>query len=108
MAKRKAKTISEQNAAIEPQVPHSDDKADLHLGTFSKGGKASEDPQASSKDFESFYLQQLTTEFADDLDRLRNANDFNDNSVPVLIEALKQTAKVYTEEEKEKVMKYNQ
>ena len=73
-----------------------------------KEGKPSADPQATPKDFESFYLQQLTTEFADDLDRLRKANDFNQNTLPVLIEALKQTAKVYTEEEKEKVMGYSQ
>lgn len=72
-----------------------------------KAGEPSADPQPIPKDFDSFYLQQLTIEFADDLDRLRNANDFNEDSLPVLIEALKQTAKVYTEEEKEKVMKYS-
>lgn len=56
------------------------------------------------KDFESFYLQQVTAEFADDLDRLRNANDFTEKSVPILIEALKQTANTYSDEEKQRVM----
>ncbi|KAL8952524.1 MAG: hypothetical protein Q9222_001554 [Ikaeria aurantiellina] len=58
----------------------------------------------NATDFESFYLQQLTTEFADDLDKLRNASDFTDKSLAVLIEGLKSTAKEYSEEEKAKVM----
>ncbi|KAL8743798.1 MAG: hypothetical protein Q9184_008074 [Pyrenodesmia sp. 2 TL-2023] len=55
-------------------------------------------------DFESFYLKQLTAEFADDLDKLRTAGDFNERSVPILIDALKATAGVYSEEEKAKAM----
>lgn len=49
-------------------------------------------------------MQQVTAEFADDLDRLRNSNDFNEKSLPILVEALKQTAGMYTEEEKRNVM----
>ncbi|KAL8864335.1 MAG: hypothetical protein Q9174_007391, partial [Haloplaca sp. 1 TL-2023] len=55
-------------------------------------------------DFETFYLKQVTAEFADDLDRLRNANDFNEKSLPILIDALKGTAGTYSEEDKAKVM----
>ncbi|KAI4252925.1 MAG: hypothetical protein LQ352_003997 [Teloschistes flavicans] len=55
-------------------------------------------------DFESFYLKQITAEFADDLDKLRNAPDFNEKSVPLLIDALKLAARNYSEEEKAKVM----
>ncbi|KAL8693989.1 MAG: hypothetical protein Q9218_001288 [Villophora microphyllina] len=54
--------------------------------------------------FESFYLKQITAEFADDLDKLRNAPDFSEKSVPVLVDALKATARNYNEEEKAKVM----
>ncbi|KAI4130269.1 MAG: hypothetical protein LQ338_001806 [Usnochroma carphineum] len=60
--------------------------------------------QADATDFESFYLKQVTAEFADDLDKLRNASDFSEKSVPILIHALKATASVYSEEEKAKVM----
>ena len=60
-------------------------------------------PEATD-DFESFHLQQVTAEFADDLDKLRNASDFTEKSMPVLIEALKDTARTYSEEEKEEVM----
>lgn len=46
----------------------------------------------------------MTDEFGDDLDRLRKSNDFNEKSLPLLIETLKQGASLYTEEEKQKVM----
>ncbi|KAL8893117.1 MAG: hypothetical protein Q9215_000122 [Flavoplaca cf. flavocitrina] len=55
-------------------------------------------------DFETFYLKQVTTEFADDLDKLRNASDFTEKSMPVLIDALKGTARMYSDEEKADVM----
>ena len=63
---------------------------------------ASTRPEAA--DFESFYMQQVTAEFADDLDKIRNANDFGEKSLPVLIAALKQSASMYSEEERRKVM----
>ena len=47
----------------------------------------------------------MTAEFADDLDRVRNASDFKDEkSVQVLIEALKGAASLYSEEEKRGMM----
>lgn len=61
-----------------------------------------EQPSSSDApaDFETFYLQQVTREFADDLDKLRNASDFNEKSLSVLVAALKQGAKLYSEEER--------
>ncbi|KAL9133578.1 MAG: hypothetical protein Q9175_005237, partial [Cornicularia normoerica] len=57
------------------------------------------------EDFESYYIKQVTAQFADDIDKLRNAPDFSEQSVPVLIQALKQGSKGFSEEEKQKVMK---
>ncbi len=57
------------------------------------------------EDFESYYIKRVTAEFADDIDKLRSAPDFSEQSVPVLIQALKQGSKGFGEEEKEKVMK---
>ena len=57
------------------------------------------------EDFESYYLKRVTAEFADDIDRLRNAPDFNERSVPVLIAALKGGSKGFSEDEKEKLIK---
>lgn len=50
--------------------------------------------------FDDFYLQQITHEFADDLDKIRQASDFKERSLPVLVAALKQGASNYTEEER--------
>lgn len=50
--------------------------------------------------FEDFYLQQITKEFADDIDKIRQAGDFKESSLPVLVAALKQGATIYTEEER--------
>ncbi|THV97765.1 hypothetical protein D6D27_01932 [Aureobasidium pullulans] len=49
-------------------------------------------PQESEAEdaFTSFYLRQMTTEFAEDLDKIRSAGDFNDKSLGLLISALKQ------------------
>lgn len=46
----------------------------------------------------------MTADFAEDLEKLRNANDFKESSVPVLIQALKQGAAGFTEGEKQRVM----
>lgn len=51
--------------------------------------------------FEDFYLQQITHEFADDLDKIRKASDFKEGSLPVLVAALKQGASIYTDKERE-------
>ncbi|KAL9027437.1 MAG: hypothetical protein Q9196_004034 [Gyalolechia fulgens] len=61
-------------------------------------------PADPETDFESYYLQQVTTEFADDLDKLRKASDFTEEFLPILIGALKGTAGVYSEEERAKVV----
>ena len=65
-------------------------------------------PQSSPpprEDFESYYLKQITAEFADDIDKLRSAPDFSAQSVPILVQALRQGSKGFTDEEKEKVMR---
>ncbi|KAF2211174.1 hypothetical protein CERZMDRAFT_98905 [Cercospora zeae-maydis SCOH1-5] len=56
------------------------------------------------KAFEEFYLRQVTKEFANDLDRLRSAGDFNAKSLPLLISALKQGTACFSNDEKRKVV----
>ena len=48
--------------------------------------------QDITSEFEQFYLRQATSDFADDIEKLRKTTDFKDSSVPVLIQALKQGA----------------
>ena len=60
--------------------------------------------QSNSPDFEDWYLKQVTKEFADDIDKIRNASDFSDKSVPMLVAALKQGVSLFSEEERRIVM----
>ena len=60
--------------------------------------------QTPSEAFEEYYLRQVTADFADDIEKLRNASDFKESSVPVLVQALKQGAGNFSEEEKRRVM----
>jgi ribosome assembly protein 3 len=55
-------------------------------------------------DFASFYLRSLTKELGEDLEKIRNAPDFKDESLPVLIHALQQGQALFSEEEKNRVM----
>lgn len=59
---------------------------------------------APNETFESYYLRRVTAEFADDIDKVRNASDFTEKSVPVLIQALKQGAYNFSEEDKRTIM----
>ena len=60
--------------------------------------------EKSKTDFDSRYLRHFTKEFADDLDTLRKAPDFTEQSVPILLEAIKMCGDVYTEEQKRILM----
>ncbi|KXT03808.1 hypothetical protein AC578_716 [Pseudocercospora eumusae] len=63
--------------------------------------KVAIDPE---KSFQDFYLRQATREFANDLDQLRSAGDFNEEkSIPLLISALKQGTKCFSVEERRMV-----
>lgn len=46
--------------------------------------------QDADEAFQNFYLRQATQEFANDLDKLRTANDFSEQSIPLLVAALNQ------------------
>jgi ribosome assembly protein 3 len=60
----------------------------------------------SQQNFEAFYLKQATREFAEDLDRLRNASDFRaeeGKGVALLVEALRQGTACFSGEERRRV-----
>ncbi|KAJ4388011.1 hypothetical protein N0V93_008614 [Gnomoniopsis smithogilvyi] len=46
--------------------------------------------------FTSFYLQRATQEFSEDLDKIRNADDFRTDAIPVLINALSQGTSMFS------------
>ncbi len=54
--------------------------------------------------FESYYLKVAISEFAEDLDKVRSASDFQDASLPVLVNALQQGASIFSMDERRRVM----
>ena len=57
-----------------------------------------------SQEFQSHYLQRVTQELSDDLEKVRTADDFKADSVPFLIEALQQGAFQFSEADQKKVL----
>ena len=60
-------------------------------------------PRDPEQAFEDFYLKQATKEFANDIDKLRSAPDFNERNVPILIQALRQGTACFAEGERRKI-----
>jgi ribosome assembly protein 3 len=58
---------------------------------------------STSAEFASFYLQQATREFAEDLDKVRTADDFKPDSVALLVQALQQGTALFQTSDQERV-----
>ncbi|KAI4592470.1 hypothetical protein KJ359_011167 [Pestalotiopsis sp. 9143b] len=58
---------------------------------------------AASAEFTSFYLQQATKEFAEDLDKARSADDFKGDALPLLIQALQQGTALFSSADQRRV-----
>jgi ribosome assembly protein 3 len=56
------------------------------------------------EDFSSIYLRKITAELGDDLNTVREANDFTSRSLPMLIHALKQGESCYGVEERRRIV----
>lgn len=77
------------------------DNVPVHLAAKDSGKTAFSQPL---EDFGTIYLRKITTELADDLDKVREAQDFKASSVPMLIHALKQGESLFSAEEKKSVL----
>ncbi|KAL7951171.1 ribosome-assembly protein 3 domain-containing protein [Trichoderma barbatum] len=64
-------------------------------------------PQDSTQNqqFTSLYLQKLTQELSEDLDKIRNADDFKAESVPFLVHALQQGTRQFSPAQQNAVLK---
>ncbi|KAG2166932.1 hypothetical protein VTO58DRAFT_101591 [Aureobasidium pullulans] len=82
VVKTKAKAKAVQRSPSRSSSPEEDQ-------TIDPSGPQVAESEAEDA-FTSFYLRQMTTEFAEDLDKIRSAGDFNDKSLGLLISALKQ------------------
>lgn len=54
--------------------------------------------------FSAYYLKQATHELAEDLNKVRDADDFKSDSVPFLIHALQQGTTQFSSNEKKRVV----
>ncbi|KAA8910651.1 hypothetical protein TRICI_004085 [Trichomonascus ciferrii] len=63
---------------------------------------------SDDKTFQDYYVQLMTSEFSDDLDKLRQSKDFNEKSLYLLIQGLKEGAKMYSKEEAQILSANNQ
>ncbi|KAG9292890.1 hypothetical protein G9A89_016252 [Geosiphon pyriformis] len=59
-----------------------------------------ERPEAA-KNFKSYYLEQLTAAFGEDLDKIRKKENFDTNRLEILIDSLESNIKVFSDVEKE-------
>ncbi|KAH6606280.1 hypothetical protein Trco_005433 [Trichoderma cornu-damae] len=55
--------------------------------------------------FPALYLQRVTQELSEDLDKIRNADDFKADSVPFLVHALQQGAHQFSSAQQNAVLK---
>lgn len=61
-------------------------------------------PKLLDQDFSSWYLRQVTSELAEDLEKVRQANDFKEDSLQMLVHALQQGEHIFTGEEKKRMI----
>jgi len=100
--KQSADTTSSSELKERNQLAHGSgiDNEDI------ESDKMNPSPMVSdSTDFASFYLRTITKELSDDLDKIRSANDFSEQSVPILIHALQQGHQIFSNEERERIMR---
>jgi ribosome assembly protein 3 len=64
----------------------------------------SKSDSAVSEEFKAYYLQRATKELAEDLDKVRGADDFKNDAIPLLIHALQQGAGMFSAEDKRAIV----
>lgn len=57
-----------------------------------------------SEEFTRYYMQRVTEEFAEDLDVIRTADDFQNSAFPLLVHALQQGTAMFSIEDKRRVV----
>ncbi|KAK5653531.1 hypothetical protein OQA88_8790 [Cercophora sp. LCS_1] len=55
-------------------------------------------------EFSAYYLQRATKEFAEDLDKVRTADDFRNDAIHVLVDALQQGTAMFSPEEQRRIV----
>ena len=110
--KEKKKKSTPSSSAAAPEVTKDMSMVDREdpvpaepEGPVAQAPQEAETKLVSQEDaFASIYVNRLVAEIGDDLDKVRQANDFTDRSMPMLIHALRQGASIYSVEERRRVI----
>ncbi|RYP10350.1 hypothetical protein DL764_000684 [Monosporascus ibericus] len=63
------------------------------------------DNATASADFTSYYLQRATTEFSEDLDKIRGADDFKGrDALPMLVQSLQQGTSMFSAADRKRIL----
>jgi ribosome assembly protein 3 len=65
---------------------------------------SSKSDSSIAAEFQAYYLQRATKELAEDLDKVRNADDFKNDAIPLLIHALQQGTSMFSAEDKRRIV----
>jgi ribosome assembly protein 3 len=103
-SKKKAKRSPSPSPAVSDDVSMPDASILPEPVPTAASTKAKTVAAPSTEDFSAIYLRKITTELADDLDTVREAQDFKANSVPMLIHALKQGENMFSVEERIRII----
>jgi ribosome assembly protein 3 len=125
---KKSKTRTIDSTSTPAQAQHEDEDGDEHMHDAAPTTTPSSKPTSTSskppskiapqppptnlplsdakvaEQFAAIYLRKITAELGDDLDKVRVAQDFNANSIPMLVKALRQGSSVFGTEEKRRVV----
>jgi ribosome assembly protein 3 len=99
--KKKSKSTPEPSRPESEDVDMEDAPSPAPAPTKISKSKPSAQPK---EDFSAIYLRKIAAELADDLDKVREAQDFKANSVPMLIHALRQGESMFSVEERRRVV----
>ncbi|CZR57528.1 uncharacterized protein PAC_07417 [Phialocephala subalpina] len=91
-----------QQASEQPSEPPKKCKQELNP-SIPTSPKHATDPEISAL-FTKFYMQRVTSEFSEDLDKLRQADDFKNDALPLLINALQQGTSLFRAEDKRRIV----
>jgi ribosome assembly protein 3 len=73
------------------------------LNCEQNGPKTMSEAEVSAA-FTKYYMQRATTEFAEDLDRVRGADDFKGEALTLLIHALQQGTSIFSSDEQRRII----
>lgn len=60
--------------------------------------------QQVAAEFTSYYLQRVTKEYAEDLDKVRSADDFKNDAFQILVSALQQGTAMFSPDEQRRIV----